>query len=108
MLDVKISSDIRTLWLSYANREVSLCPRAEGVPNKNQKEMMRSLSTLKIFLEMNCPYIFLGKMKSDNTKTPPKFSITQRLRTDLGWSVQVTKATHLVCFDQCTVSQPSN
>ena len=32
----------------------------------------------------------------DNTKAPPKWSITQRLRTDLGRSVRVTTATQLV------------
>ena len=36
-----------------------------------------------------------SKKQRDNTKTPPKTSITQRLRTDLGWSVGVTIATHL-------------
>ena len=32
----------------------------------------------------------------DNTKNATKSSITQRLRTDLGWSVGVTTATRLV------------
>ena len=34
--------------------------------------------------------------QSDNTKTPPKSSITHRLRTYLGRSVAVTTATQLV------------
>ena len=34
-----------------------------------------------------------SKKQRDNTKTPPKTSITQRLRTDLGRSVGVTTAT---------------
>ena len=34
------------------------------------------------------------RMERDNTQTPPKPSITQRLRTDLGRSVRVTFATH--------------
>ena len=38
-----------------------------------------------------------SKKKRDNTNTPPKTSITQRLRTDLGRSVGVTTATQLVC-----------
>ena len=33
-----------------------------------------------------------SKKKCDNTKTPPKTPITQRLRTDLGWSVGVAIA----------------
>ena len=36
-----------------------------------------------------------SKKQRDNTKTPPKTSITQRLRTDLGRSVGVTTATQL-------------
>ena len=34
-----------------------------------------------------------SKKQRDNTKTPPKASITQRLRTDLGRSVKVTTVT---------------
>ena len=34
-----------------------------------------------------------SKKQRDNTNTPPKTSITQRLRTDLGLSVGVTTAT---------------
>ena len=36
-----------------------------------------------------------------NTKTPPKTSITQQLRTDLGRSVGVTITTELVWLDTC-------
>ena len=36
------------------------------------------------------------KLQSDNTKTPPKCSISQRLRTDLGRSVAKTTAIQLV------------
>ena len=46
------------------------------------------------------------KNQRDNTKTPPKTSITQRLRTDLGRSVWVTIATQLVWLNQFTRSQP--
>ena len=46
--------------------------------------------------------------ESDNTKTPPKSSITQRLRTDLGQSVGVTTATQLVWLNQFRGSQPSH
>ena len=38
----------------------------------------------------------------ENTKKPPKLSITQRLRTDLGWSVGVTRATPLVLLNRFT------
>ena len=37
-----------------------------------------------------------SKKQRDNTKTPPKTSITQWLRTDLGWSVGETTATQLM------------
>ena len=49
-----------------------------------------------------------SKKQRDNTKTPPKTSITQRLRTDLGRSVGVTIATQLVLLNRFTGSQPSN
>ena len=39
-----------------------------------------------------------SKKERDNTKTPPKTSITQGLRIDLGRSVGVTIATQLVWF----------
>ena len=38
----------------------------------------------------------MSKERSDNTKTPQKGSITQRLRNDLGWSVRVNIAIQLV------------
>ena len=44
----------------------------------------------------------------DNTKTPPKTSITQRLPTDLGQSVGEAIATRLVWLNQLTGSQPSH
>ena len=40
----------------------------------------------------------MSKEQSDNTDYATKSSITQRLRTDLGWSVGVTTATQLVCL----------
>ena len=49
-----------------------------------------------------------SKKQVDNTKTPPKTSITQRLRTDLGRSVGVTIATQLVWLNRFTGSQPSH
>ena len=42
----------------------------------------------------------------DNTKTPPKTSITQR--TDLGRSVGVTTAIQLVWLNRFTGTQPSH
>ena len=47
-----------------------------------------------------------SKKQRDNTKTPPKTSITQRLRTDLGRSVRVATATQLVWLNRFTESQP--
>ena len=41
-----------------------------------------------------------SKKQRDNTKTPPKTSITQRLRADLGRSVGVTIATQLVWLNR--------
>ena len=49
-----------------------------------------------------------SKKQRDNTKTPSKTSITQRLRTDLGRSVGVTIATQLVRLNRLTGSQPSH
>ena len=48
------------------------------------------------------------KKQCDRTKTPPKISITKRLRTDLGRSVLVTIATQLVWLNRLTGSQPSH
>ena len=44
----------------------------------------------------------------DNTKTPSKTSITQRLRTDLGRSVGVTTTIQLVWLNRFTGTQPSH
>ena len=44
----------------------------------------------------------------DNTKTPPKISITQRLGTDLGRSVGVTTVIQLVWLNRFTGTQPSH
>ena len=49
-----------------------------------------------------------SKKQRDNTQTPPKTSITQRLRTDLRRSVGVTIATKLVWLNRFTGSQPSH
>ena len=46
------------------------------------------------------------KKQRDNTKTPPKTSITQRLRTDLGRSGRVSIATQLVWLNRFMGSQP--
>ena len=48
------------------------------------------------------------KKQIDNVDTPPKMSITQRLRTDLGRSVEVTIATQLAKPVWFTESQPSH
>ena len=47
------------------------------------------------------------KKQRDKRKMPPKTSITQRLRTDLGWSVGETTAIQPVWLNRFTVSQPS-
>ena len=49
-----------------------------------------------------------SKKQRDNTKTPQKTSITQRLQTDLGRSAGVTIATQLVWLNRYTGSQPSH
>ena len=46
------------------------------------------------------------KKQRDNIQTPPKISITQRLRTDVGRTVEVTIATQLVWLNRFTGSQP--
>ena len=47
-----------------------------------------------------------SKKQCDNTKTPPKTSITQGLRTDLGQSVGVTTPTQLVLLNRFTGYRP--
>ena len=42
----------------------------------------------------------ISKKQRDNTKTPPKTSITEWLRTDLGRSVRVTIAAQLVWWNR--------
>ena len=56
------------------------------------------------------PYTDGKNLKSNVTtqRTPPKTSITQRLRTDLGRSAGVTIATQLVWLNRFTGSQPSH
>ena len=49
-----------------------------------------------------------SEMQRDYTKTPPKLSTSQRLRTDFKRSVIVTTATPLVWFNRFTSAQPSN
>ena len=49
-----------------------------------------------------------SKKHHDNIKTPPKTSITQRLRADLGRSVGATAVTPLVWLNQFMGAQPSN
>ena len=44
----------------------------------------------------------------DNTKTPPKSSITKRLRTDLGRSVGVTTVIQRMWLNRFTGTQPSH
>ena len=45
-----------------------------------------------------------SKTQGDSTKTPPKTSITQRMRTDLGRSVGETIATQLGWLNRFTVN----
>ena len=49
-----------------------------------------------------------SKKQRDNIKRPPKTSITQQLRTDLGRSVGVTAVTQLVWLNRFTSAQPSH
>ena len=50
-----------------------------------------------------------SKKQRDNTKTVPKTSITQRLRTDFGWSVGVTTVTTLDWLNRFqAINLPSN
>ena len=49
-----------------------------------------------------------SKKQQDDTKTPPKTSVTQLLRTDLVRSVGVPTVTQLVVFNQSTGTQPSH
>ena len=53
------------------------------------------------------PYEKSNKQRG-NTKTPPKTSITQRLRTDFGRSVGVTTLNPLLRLNRFTGAQPSH
>ena len=46
--------------------------------------------------------------ETTNTKTPPKISITKRLRSNCGLSVGVTSVTQLVCSNRFTWSNASH
>ena len=53
------------------------------------------------------PYIHRKIQKSTwQHKTPPKTSITQQMRTDLGRSIEVTTTTQLFRWNRLTDSQP--
>ena len=49
-----------------------------------------------------------SKKQYYNTKTQQKTSITQRLRTDVGWSIGVTIVAQVVWVNQFTGSEPSH
>ena len=49
-----------------------------------------------------------SEKQRDNIETPPKTSITQRLRTDVGRSVGVTAVTQLVWLNWFMSAQPSH
>ena len=49
-----------------------------------------------------------SKKQRENTITPPKTSITQRLRTDIGRLVGATIATQLIWLNRFTGSRPSH
>ena len=49
----------------------------------------------------------MSKEQHDNTKTSPKYSITQRLRIDLGRSDRVTTVIQLM-WSNAARAQPSN
>ena len=54
-----------------------------------------------------CSYTIRKWKSSDNTKTPPNTSITQRLRSDLGRSAWVATVIQLVLLNRLTGFQPS-
>ena len=66
-----------------------------GFSSSNQAREKERDSWLSHMIEALTP-TENSKKQSDNTKTPPKTSITRRLRTNLGRSVGVTIATQLV------------
>ena len=47
-----------------------------------------------------------SKKQRDNIKTPPKTSITEQLRTDIGRSVGVTAVTPMVWLNRFTIASP--
>ena len=65
-----------------------------NVPTKEKKKEIRPMTKIR--------------KPMDNTKTLPKTSITQRLRTDLGQSVGVTTVIQLVWLYRFMGTQPSH
>ena len=88
------------LWLGWVTLE-SIQGRIYPMHEKKKEIWLSPMTKAPTPIEKS-------KKQRDNTKTPPKSSITQRLRTDLGRSVGVTKATQLVWLPRFTGSQPSH
>ena len=89
-------------WSSF--HIVSILDIAIYSKRKKKEKRKRSDSVLwqKPFHRQKNP-----KSNVTTQRTPPKTSITQRLRTDLGRSAGVTIATQLVWLNHFTGSQPS-
>ena len=72
------------------------CDKSKGSIDLNQREKEGDLT--QSFDKT--PYTNrINRKQKDNTQTPPKTSITQRLRTDLGRSVGVTTVIQLVLLN---------
>ena len=99
----KIYKYIRQSRLCSARLEASSGPRTKGVSCKEKRKRSDSALWQKPLHRQKNP-----KSNVTTQRTPPKTSITQRLRTDLGRSAGVTKATQLVWLNRFTGSQPSH
>ena len=82
------------------------CVRGRCIPGRLNEEKKEEISVSRM-TKAPTP-TDKSKTQRDNTKTPRKTSITQRLRTDLGRSVGVTIATQLVWLNRFTRSQPTH
>ena len=92
--------------LDYPDFAWHLCPQSCGVCHDGQGKRKRKGSDSVLWQKPLQPHENPKKQR-DNTKTPPKTSITQRLRTHLGRSVWVMTVTRLVWFNRSTGSQLS-
>ena len=90
-------------WPSVGGQKYGEMVQEIRLSPKRKRERSDSVLWQKPLHQQKCQ-----KGKVTTQTTPQKSSITQRLRTDLGWSVGVTTATQLVWFTGLRAHLPTN